>query len=92
MRRFSRHQSRQKLSFDNELISGNLLKIRGWTSQLVVISGNEDTSGHHFPLFKASDTLFSLGLFRIGWMGVDKIEDTEASFLHLPKRWRVLFF
>jgi len=24
-------------------------------------------------------------------MGVDKIEDTEASFLHLPKRWRVLF-
>ena len=84
MRRFSRHQSRQKLSFDNELSSSNLLKIRGWTSQLVVISGNEDTSGHHLLLLKASNALFSLGLFRIGWMGVDKIEDTEASFLHLP--------
>ena len=33
--------SRQKLSFDNELGSGNVLKIRGWTSQLVVINSGE---------------------------------------------------
>jgi hypothetical protein len=63
VRRFSRHQSRQKLSFDNELISGNLLKIRGWTSQLVVISGNEDTSGHHPSLLKAFNYLSSFTIF-----------------------------
>ena len=63
MRRFSRHQSRQKLSFDNELISGNLLKIRGWASQLVVISGNEDTSGHQLLLLKVSNYLSSFTIF-----------------------------
>ena len=63
MRRFSRHQSRQKLSFDNELSSSNLLKIRGWTSQLVVISGNEDTSGHQLLLLKASNYLSSFTNF-----------------------------
>ena len=63
MRRFSRHQSRQKLSFDNELSSSNLLKIRGWTSQLVVISGNEDTSGHHLLLLKAFNYLSSFTNF-----------------------------
>jgi len=45
------------LSFDNELSSSNLLKIRGWTSQLVVISGNEDTSGHHFAAAKMPTNL-----------------------------------
>ena len=63
MRRFSRHQSRQKLSFDNELSSSNLLKIRGWTSQLVVISGNEDTSGHQLLLLKASNYFVQLRIF-----------------------------
>jgi len=63
VRRFSRHQSRQKLSFDNELSSSNLLKIRGWTSQLVVISGNEDTSGHHLLLLKAFNYLSSFTNF-----------------------------
>jgi hypothetical protein len=49
------------LSFDNELISGNLLKIRGWASQLVVISGNEDTSGHQLLLLKVSNSLGCCG-------------------------------
>jgi hypothetical protein len=49
------------LSFDNELISGNLLKIRGWASQLVVISGNEDTSGHQLLLLKASNSGLMVG-------------------------------
>ena len=40
--RGSRQISRQKLSFDNELGSCNLLKIRGWSSQLVVDYGNEE--------------------------------------------------
>jgi len=59
----SRHLSRHLLSFDNELDSGNLLKIRGWTSQLVVINSSEHWWGHHLRYFKYVNYLSSFTIF-----------------------------
>ena len=61
--RGSRQISRQKLSFDNELGSGNLLKIRGWTSQLVVINSSEHWWGHHLCDHKYANYLPSFIVF-----------------------------